>query len=66
VEKLAAKITEWKKNQASKTEEVSFILSKVVACVGGPAVGLRSRGLALLLFEAGDLFLGLLDVLCGN
>lgn len=32
VEKLAAKITEWKKNQASKTEEVSFILSKVVAC----------------------------------
>ena len=32
VEKLAAKITEWKKNQASKTEEVSFILSKVVGC----------------------------------
>lgn len=32
VEKLAAKITEWKKNQASKTEEVSFILSKVVDC----------------------------------
>lgn len=27
VEKLAAKITEWKKNQASKTEEVSFLLS---------------------------------------
>lgn len=26
VEKLAAKITEWKKDQASKTEEVSFIL----------------------------------------
>jgi uncharacterized coiled-coil DUF342 family protein len=28
VEKLAAKITEWKKDQASKTEEVSFILPK--------------------------------------
>jgi hypothetical protein len=35
VEKLAAKITEWKKNQASKTEEVSFIIPKwliVISC----------------------------------
>jgi uncharacterized coiled-coil DUF342 family protein len=43
VEKLAAKITEWKKNQASKTEEVSFPSLHTISSDPPPLTNLRTE-----------------------